>query len=73
MKKNNDEYFYISGQHYDNMIKSKNTYEDIPFYIKQAKKYGGPILELACGTGRITFPLLKKGYQSLVWIFLKKC
>ena len=61
MKKDNDEYFYISGQHYDSMIKSKNAYEPIPFYIKQAKKYGGPILELACGTGRITIPIAKKG------------
>ncbi len=60
MKKNNDEYFYISGQHYDNMIKSRNSYEAIPFYIKQAKKYGGPILELACGTGRITIPIAKE-------------
>jgi len=61
MKKDNDEYFYINGQHYDSRIKSKNLYEAIPFYIKQAKKYGGPILELACGTGRITIPIAKKG------------
>jgi len=61
MKKDNDEYFYISGQHYDSMIKSRNTYEAIPFYIKQAEKYGGPILELACGTGRITIPIAKNG------------
>lgn len=63
MKKDNEEYFYISGQHYDNMIKSRNTYEAIPFYIKQAKKYGGPILDLACGTGRITIPISKEGIQ----------
>lgn len=61
MKKDNEEYFYISGQQYDSMIKSRNSYEAIPFYIMQAKKYGGPILELACGTGRITVPIAKNG------------
>ncbi len=61
MKKNNEEYYYINGKHYDNMIKSRNAYESIPFYVKQVKKYGGPILELACGTGRITIPIAKKG------------
>ena len=61
MKEDNDEYFYINGQHYDSMIKSRNAFESVPFYVKQAKKYGGPILELACGTGRITIPIAKEG------------
>ncbi|MHA2088982.1 MAG: class I SAM-dependent methyltransferase, partial [Promethearchaeota archaeon] len=60
MKDNNEDYFYINGEHYDNMIKSRNAYESIPFYIKQAKKFGGPILELACGTGRIAIPIAKE-------------
>ncbi|MBY8985617.1 MAG: class I SAM-dependent methyltransferase [Candidatus Lokiarchaeota archaeon] len=61
MKEDNEDYFYINGQHYDNMIKSRNAYESVPFYVKHAKKYGGPILELACGTGRITIPITKEG------------
>jgi len=61
MKKDDEEYYYINGQHYDSMIKSRNAYESVAFYIKQAKKYGGPILELACGTGRITIPIAKEG------------
>lgn len=60
MKKNNEEYFYINGQHYDAMIKSRNSYSAVPFYVRQAKKYGGPVLELACGTGRITIPIAKE-------------
>ena len=60
MKEDNEDYFYISGQHYDNMIRSRNMYESVPFYIKQAKKFGGPILELACGTGRIAIPIAKE-------------
>ncbi len=61
MKEDNKEHYYINGQHYDNMIKSRNAYEAVPFYKKQAKKYGGPVLELACGTGRIAIPIAKKG------------
>jgi len=61
MKKDNEEYYYINGQHYDNMIRSRNAFESVSFYIKQAKKYGGPILELACGTGRIAIPIAKEG------------
>ena len=37
--------------------------EDIPFYLEYAKETGGPILELACGTGRILIPLAKSGYK----------
>ena len=61
MKENSDDYFYINGQHYDHMIKARNLYKPVPFYIKQVKKYGGPVLELACGTGRITIPIAKEG------------
>jgi ubiquinone/menaquinone biosynthesis C-methylase UbiE len=63
MKNDNGEYFYINGMHYDLMIKSRNAYESVPFYLKQAKKYGGPVLELACGTGRISIPIAKKGIE----------
>ncbi|MHA1932097.1 MAG: class I SAM-dependent DNA methyltransferase [Promethearchaeota archaeon] len=61
MKEDNEEDYYINGQHYDSIVKSRNAYEAVPFYIKQARKYGGPILELACGTGRISIPIAKNG------------
>jgi ubiquinone/menaquinone biosynthesis C-methylase UbiE len=35
---------------------------DVSFYLAQARRTGGPILELACGTGRIAFPLARAGY-----------
>jgi len=41
------------------------TRDDIPFYIEQAAQAGGDILELACGTGRITLPLARAGHK--VW------
>ena len=36
---------------------------DINFFLKHAKQTGGPILELAAGTGRIAMPLLVNGFQ----------
>lgn len=33
---------------------------DIPFYLEYAAKYRGNILELACGTGRVSLVLAEK-------------
>lgn len=35
--------------------------EDIPFYLAQARAAAGPVLEVACGTGRVLLPLLQAG------------
>lgn len=32
---------------------------DLPFYLDVAQRYGGPMLELGCGTGRVLLPCLK--------------
>ncbi|PKQ19291.1 MAG: class I SAM-dependent methyltransferase [Actinobacteria bacterium HGW-Actinobacteria-6] len=34
---------------------------DIPYYLELARKARGPVLELCCGSGRITLPLLEAG------------
>ena len=34
---------------------------DVAFYERVAREVGGPVLELACGTGRIALPLAKAG------------
>ncbi|MDE1170208.1 MAG: methyltransferase domain-containing protein [Verrucomicrobium sp.] len=36
-------------------------HDDASFYLEEARRAGGPVLELACGTGRITFSLLSAG------------
>lgn len=36
---------------------------EFSFYSKFAKKSGNPILEIACGTGRIAIPLASQGFQ----------
>lgn len=49
-----------TGEFYDKVY---NFTHDIPFYEKYAKRIGGPILELCCGTGRIAIPLAARGYE----------
>jgi ubiquinone/menaquinone biosynthesis C-methylase UbiE len=34
---------------------------DVPFWRRLALAVGGPVLELGCGTGRVTFPLAREG------------
>jgi SAM-dependent methyltransferase len=38
-----------------------NVDMDIPFFIKETDGYNGEILELMCGTGRVSIPLLDRG------------
>ena len=52
---------YLDGRHYD--LQHTGFTDDIPFYLKQARQAGGEILELACGTGRITIPLAEAGVR----------
>lgn len=54
-------HIYLDGRNYD--LQNKDFVEDIPFYLHQIKKYGEPVLELACGTGRITIPIAKQGVK----------
>lgn len=50
---------YWDGRHYD---ADNNAHPgDFPFYLAAAKKAKGPVLELACGTGRLVIPLAKAG------------
>ena len=35
--------------------------EDIPFYVQEASRSGGPVLELGCGTGRVNLSIAQSG------------
>ena len=37
--------------------------EDIPFYVSLAREAGGPVLELACGSGRVAIPVARAGLE----------
>ena len=40
---------------------SRSVTEDVDFYVAQARKAGGPVVELGVGTGRIAVPVAKAG------------
>jgi SAM-dependent methyltransferase len=52
---------YHNGHIYD--IQNANDREDMDFYSAIVKRYGDPVLELACGTGVISIPIAKDGYD----------
>ncbi len=56
---NGDAHVYLDGKHYDAM--HQDLEDDIPFYIECIEKYGEPVLELACGTGRVSLALAGEG------------
>jgi SAM-dependent methyltransferase len=49
------------GRHYD-ALKAQN---DIPFYLAQAQVASGSVLEIGCGTGRVTIPLASAGFDII--------
>jgi SAM-dependent methyltransferase len=53
---------YRDGRHYDELNRSL-ALADVPFYVDEAKRAGGPMLELACGTGRVTIPIAQSGVE----------
>ena len=54
---------YRDGRVYDAMNHAMAS--DLPFYLAEAKAAHGPVLELACGTGRLTIPIAQSGVESV--------
>ena len=44
-------------------VEHEELKNDIPFYLEEAQKTGGPVLELAAGTGRVTLEMAKAGFE----------
>ena len=53
--------YSLAAKHYDAAYSVKEDLVDRDFYLDLAREYGGPVLELGCGTGRITLPLARQG------------
>lgn len=49
----------IGAELYDLLVSPVMNRLDLAFYLSLARKFGGPILELACGTGRVLVPCAK--------------
>ncbi len=50
---------YRWADYYD--LTQRGVSGDLDFYMEMAKQAGGEILDLACGTGRVTIPLAEAG------------
>jgi SAM-dependent methyltransferase len=44
---------------------SRSVVEDVPFYVEEARASGGPVVELAVGTGRIAVPIAASGIRVI--------
>ena len=44
---------------------SAGVVEDVEFYVDEARASGGPVVEIACGTGRISVPVAKAGIRVI--------
>ena len=53
--------FYSDAQRYDLVMGAYASADQLKFYSRQVARYGEPVLELACGSGRLTIPLAKEG------------
>lgn len=55
--------YKILARHYDAGYAANQLVADIPFYVDLAKQSGGPVLEIACGTGRILLRIAREGIE----------
>jgi len=56
--------YHVIAKYYDGAYAAKQDLVDLPFYLELAEQYGGPVLEIACGTGRVTLPVARKGIET---------
>lgn len=55
------EYDEMVSRYYDVDMVGVNG--DVGFYVEEAAKAGSPVLEIGCGTGRITIPIAEAGIR----------
>jgi len=57
----NYEYYGLMAEFWDLFRGDTSTWEDRFFYLDLVKKYGQPVLDVGCGTGRIQLDFLQQG------------
>ena len=55
--------YSVTAKYYDGAYAAKQDLVDLPFYLELAEQISGPILEVACGTGRVLLPIARKGIE----------
>jgi SAM-dependent methyltransferase len=55
--------YHVIAKYYDGAYAAKLDLVDLPFYLDLAEQTGGPVLEIACGTGRVLLPIARKGIE----------
>ncbi len=55
--------FYATIARYYDAENTDKT-DDIPLYLELAQAYGGPVMDIGCGTGRVMLPLAGAGYEA---------
>lgn len=56
---------YRPSAHLYDLDPREITRDDIAFYLAKGKELDGPVLELGCGTGRVSIPLVEDGNE--IW------
>src|SRR5262249_16400485 len=53
-----------AAEFYDHVVPYRER-GDIDFYVNEAQKSGGPLLEIGCGTGRVRVPIAAAGVEAV--------
>ncbi len=56
-----DEYAFVA-EFYDHVVPYGNR-GDVEFFVEAAREYGGPLLEIGSGTGRVLIPTARAGFE----------